>query len=94
MLVHNIKGTSDRRPKGEFDSWLDFWEKRTNKISSWCARKGCDNISEVGGHVQEHGKSTRNYWYIVPLCKKCNNSYNETSFEVSDDQLVRITADE
>lgn len=94
MLVHNIKGTSDRKPNGEFDSWLDFWEKKKNEVSIYCSRKSCDNISEVGGHVQEHGKNTRNYWYIVPLCKKCNNINNTGSFEVSDDQLVRITEDE
>lgn len=89
MIVHNIKGTSDRNPKG-YGSWIDFWLKK-NKcgITTLCA---CCNEStwEVGGHVQEHGNETRDFWYIVPLCKKCNNVNNNKTFNVDKNQLVKV----
>lgn len=94
MLVHNIKGTSDRKPYGEYDSWLDFWEKKKDDLSFTCSCKGCKELAEVGGHVQKHGNNTRNYWYIIPLCKKCNNPYNTKPFEVNERDLVRITEDD
>lgn len=93
MLVHNIKGTSDRKPYGIYDSWLDFWEKQKDDISVFCSCKDCNEISEVGGHVQKHGNDTEDYWYIVQLCKKCNNPHNIKPFEVSTKDLVRVTED-
>ena len=94
MLVHNIKGTSDRKPHGNYKSWLDFWEKKKDTISFYCSCKGCDELSEVGGHVQKHGNDTEDHWYIVPLCKKCNDPHNTNPYEVNADDLVRITEEE
>lgn len=90
MLVHNIKGTSNRNPKG-YESWIRFWlDNKTCGTTTLCAC--CNKESwEVGGHVQEHGNHTRDYWYIVPLCKKCNNINNTTPFTVPQNQLVRVT---
>lgn len=93
MLVHNIKGTSDRKPYG-YSSWIRFWlDKKTCGTTTLCPC--CNKNSwEVGGHVQKHGSNTRNYWYIIPLCKKCNNPYNTVPFDVSENQLVRVTEDD
>lgn len=94
VLVHNIKGTSDRKPQGKYDSWLDFWEKKKGTRSGLCSCKDCCRIAEVGGHVQQHGSETDYYWYIVPLCKKCNSAQNTEPFSVNVSDLVRITKED
>jgi len=88
--VHNIKGTSDRDPKG-YSSWLEFWEDKKGKTKSLCSNLHCANKLEVGAHVQKDG-ATDKHWYITPLCKPCNNK--KESFYVSDDDLVRVTEDD
>lgn len=90
MLVHNIKGTSDRKPIG-YKSWIDFWSSKKGYEPPFCYCMACtEDKNLVGAHVQEAGGNTRDYWYIVPLCKKHNNFNNDKSFEVDKSDLVRV----
>ena len=93
MLVHNIRGTSDRKPKNGYDTWIEFWKKKQGYSPYRCGCKTCwESLNLVGAHVQKSGNNTEDYWYILPLCKKHNNPNNKESFEISDpDDLVRIT---
>ena len=93
MQVHNIKGTSDRNPKNGCRSWLDFWIKKQGYKPKFCYCEACtEGENLVGAHVQESGKDTRDYWYILPLCRKHNNPHYTESFEVRDPtNLVRIS---
>lgn len=95
MIVHNIKGTSDREPYG-YDSWIDFWKSKKGSNPTYC---NCENCTEdkdlVGGHVQEDGEDTRDFWYILPLCRKHNHFTNTKPFKVFDEKdLIRITEDD
>lgn len=87
VFVRNINGTSNRKPKG-FNSWKDFWEHYKNEEFFICSNRRCLNLAEVGAHVQKVGSSSSKEWYIVPLCKSCNNSTDE--FAVSRNDLVRV----
>lgn len=71
ILVHNLnENGNDRTPSG-FDSWKDFWEQHTKRCFSTCSC--CEiNKAEVGAHVTKCNSYDHN-WYIVPLCKGCNN---------------------
>lgn len=87
VKVHNIKGTSDRKPKG-YNSWKDFWIDKTGRSWKSCCAI-CNNNAEVGAHVQKDGNNTENYWYIIPLCKACNAK--KDSFLIWDQDLQRLT---
>lgn len=93
MQVHNIRGTSDRNPKNGCKSWLDFWIKNKGYKPAFCCCEACtEEQNLVGAHVQESGSDTRDYWYILPLCRKHNNLHYTESFEVWEpNDLVRIT---
>jgi len=80
IKVKNINGSAfySKPPKG-YDSWLDYWEQQTGLIAKECHKLGCritgrDNL--VGAHVIKADSVDRHY-YIVPLCKGCNNRTDE-----------------
>lgn len=93
MFVHNIRGTSDRQPKDGSGTWINFWKRKQGRSPIYCCCESCmETENLVGAHVQETGEDTRDYWYILPLCRKHNNPNFTDSFEVySEDDLVRIT---
>lgn len=95
MYVHNIKGTSDREPKNGCKTWLEFWIKKQGRKPSYCCCETCmEDKNLVGAHVQETGEDTRDYWYILPLCRKHNIHHFTDSFKVYDEMdLVRVTED-
>lgn len=86
-LVRNINGTSKRKPKG-FISWQAFWEEKKGEEFMVCSNKECWHLAEVGAHVQRIGYRTSNEWYIVPLCRGCNNKSIE--FEVLKADLIKV----
>ncbi len=70
--VKNLHNTGDRVPHG-YSSWLDYWEKNSRHQARSCATVGCGSTTDlVGAHVIE-ANSDDNKWYIVPVCKGCNN---------------------
>lgn len=87
-LVRNINGTSTRKPTG-FRSWKEFWESKKKEPFTFCAREGCYNAAEVGAHVQRVRAGASKEWYIVPLCKECNNQ-KDISFKVDQNYLVKL----
>lgn len=87
-LVKNLNGTSDREPKG-FNSWKEFWEDKKGKSFDYCSNLECCEIAEVGAHVQKVGYEESKEWYIVPLCKGCNNKSNK--FKVDRCCLAEVT---
>lgn len=90
MRVKNIKGTSDRTPPPPYQnlSWKDFYAVKRGREYIFCACKDCMNLVEVGAHVIKADVGTDDKWYIVPLCKTCNNRTD--IFEVDSDDLVSI----
>lgn len=80
MKVTNINGTSEY--SCSCGSWLKHWEnfnKTGQKSPNICPACNSSYV-EVGAHVQIYGSPDKS-WYIVPLCKKCNN---KSSYEVLD----------
>jgi len=79
--VKNLKGTSNHRPKG-YDSWLDFWEKKTGNKAKDCHKRVCHNNTDlVGAHVKLGDKNDLKR-YIVPLCRGCNVYHKTHQFLV------------
>ncbi len=77
--VKNLNGTSDNKVPNCYNSWLDFWEKKSGQKAGEC---GCCNQSaDVGAHVQKANSSDKS-WYIVPLCRGCNNKSSTEEFDV------------
>ncbi len=87
--VHNLNGTSDRRPPSGYSSWKAWWEARKGRKFSLCSCSICVDPATVGAHVQKHGVADRK-WYIVPLCDKCNQKPGTEVFSVSDGDLEAI----
>ena len=85
IKVKNLNGTSDSQPEG-YSEWKAFWEGKTNKKFGKCSNQECQDRAEVGAHVKivsSHKSFENNKWYIVPLCKKCNNTHHTEEFYVN-----------
>ena len=81
MKVTNINGTSDNTCL--CGSWLKHWENYNSAGQSkpiLCPACGI-HLVEVGAHVQKYNSSDEK-WYIVPLCKSCNNKSSNTILDV------------
>lgn len=87
MRVTNLNGTSDK--DCSCGSWLRHWAlfntkgQKLPKLCPACKQK----LAEVGAHVQK-ADSDRNDWYIVPLCKGCNNQSSDVVFDIGDCALA------
>ena len=79
MKVKNINGSSRFPAPSGYDSWLDYWERKSGERATYCGASGCWRTDLVGAHVQKVG-GYDNRWYITPLCKSCNQRSDE--FEV------------
>ena len=90
VKVKNLHGTKDNYPSG-YSSWKDYWMKKKGYWPKFCARSDCFGPAEVGGHAKKVG-SLDNRWYIVPLCKSCNNDH-DAEFYVKEDMLVPVIDD-
>jgi hypothetical protein len=80
----NIAGTANRKPREGYETWLDFHEQNSGKKSKTCKVKGCTNKATIGAHVRKVKlrKNQDRSWYIVPLCKSCNQSKDEFELNV------------
>jgi len=78
-LVKNINGTSEERYKDQnckCKSWLAHWRNNTMSDRQYCCVIGCQQMVQVGAHVQIKDMRVGNAWYIAPFCKGCNNFNN------------------
>lgn len=87
-LVKNIRGSSDNNPPKGYSSWKEYWEDKKHRKFSGCSCITCPRMAEVGGHVKKVYGSGE--WYIVPICSKHNSPSYTDSFEVRDDDLLRV----
>lgn len=85
MKVKNVNGSSRFPKPADFDSWLDYWEYYKGKLK-FDTRYNCPACGEaffrngfVGAHVHKVSSSDES-WYIVPLCRGCNQ--RDDSFDV------------
>ena len=53
MLVHNIKGTSDRKPNDGSSSWIKFWMRKQGREPVYCK----EMIPEIFGIYFHYVKS-------------------------------------
>ncbi len=87
VKVKNLHGTNDNDPP--VGSWKLFWEMKTGRKFSICSNVLCNEEATDGGHVIKVDSYDRS-WYIVPLCKKCNNPDNRQQFTVDSKDLVKV----
>jgi hypothetical protein len=93
MVIRNINNTSDN--KCNCGTWLKHWEQYNNLkqgVPILCPVSTCFNKAEVGAHVQLSDIKDQS-WYIIPLCKSCNNKRGET-LDVGFIALARANARE
>lgn len=77
--VKNVNGSSRFANPAGYDSWLDYWEDKSGKTAKRCSATDCHLLGRsnlIGAHVQKVN-SYDNKWYIVPLCRGCNNRTDE-----------------
>lgn len=72
-------------------SLIHDWEEYKGKTATRCARCGKQIADEdkVGGHVLKVPGLPIDY-YVVPLCKDCNNANVIEPYEVDKESLVRL----
>lgn len=79
VKVKNASGTSRYGTPAGYNSWLEYWEKKSGKTAWRCSAIDCHlmgRMNLVGAHVKKvYGGD--NHSYIVPLCKACNNRTDE-----------------
>ncbi len=77
----NLRGTSKRKCK--CGSWIDHYYNNTPAGAGGdkCAVLGCGNEAEVGAHVSTRDGRSDTGHYIVPMCRPCNNDY-ENEFQL------------
>ncbi|OUO56765.1 hypothetical protein B5F78_08845 [Bacteroides sp. An279] len=89
IKVKNANGTSRYDAPAGYDTWLEYWEKKSGKTAWRCSATDCHKIGRtnlVGAHVKKvYGGD--NHSYIVPLCRKCNMRTDE--FYV-DEELIPL----
>lgn len=79
--VKNLKRPA-AAPTCGCSSFLKHWEKATRVAADKCSTKGCKRDADVGAHVKKCSKTSKDSWWIVPLCNKCNSSANTDCFEL------------
>jgi len=83
-FIHNVLHTKNEPIPDGYDSFLDYWEKKSGKklplecraISPHKKDDGtdADKMELVGAHVRIDGEGcAKDEAWIVPLCKNCNN---------------------
>lgn len=90
IKVHNLNGTGDNKAK-DAEDWLDFWRKKTNRKTGFCAVKNCGNSANVGAHVKIADETNKQY--IVPFCSFHNNQPSSKDMYVKKSDLVPVNDD-
>ena len=67
--VKNVSGSSC--DKG---NWLKKWKKLTKQQPSRCTYLKCSNKAVLGGHLWLKFQKTNSYYFIAPICAKCNSN--------------------
>ena len=79
VKVKNINGSGfyTGAPAG-YSSWLAYWEDKAQRKAYRCSAMDCKKWTSdlVGAHVKKVGSYDQKY-YIVPLCRGCNNRTDE-----------------
>ena len=81
MYVKNINGSGRHSAPQGYSSWLEYWEEKSGLKATYCGAKNCYGTDLVGAHVQK-AYSTDNKWYIVPLCRRCNQRTDTFEIEL------------
>jgi len=72
ISIENIPNTGGDHHPSDYESWLDFWCKKTQKkVIPPCSNIECSNKAKYGGHVKKVGDNDKSS-YIIPICQSCN----------------------
>lgn len=82
--------------EAEEGSMIEKWEEYTGEnCLVYCSNVDCNKKltknTKCGAHVykcDKDGKLKSKNIYIVPLCKECNNTYNEDVMRIRNDYLL------
>jgi hypothetical protein len=84
IKVKNAIGSSDdKKPEG-YESWIDYWERKSYQKAKKCRHVDCCQTQDiVGAHVLIVD-DPECIEYIVPLCNTHNHYSAENEFYVFD----------
>ncbi|GGF41230.1 hypothetical protein GCM10011611_54570 [Aliidongia dinghuensis] len=82
-LVKNLNGTTDN--KCECASWIAHWRNCTGSDRVLCCVVPCGRLAQVGAHVIVIDRRSDRSWWIVPMCKKHNNTHNQEPMYIKRD---------
>ena len=89
VKVKNVQGHY-KIPSG-YNSWLNYWERKMNKIANACQKNRCnvkDKDKLEGGHVYKVWDE--NTIFLVPICYDHNHYTFTDEYEVPDDMLLEV----
>ncbi|KAL5506104.1 hypothetical protein EMCRGX_G007676 [Ephydatia muelleri] len=75
QVAHVVGSSKDRKS----DGWMNYW-KQNSGDAVWpaeCQIATCRNKAEVGAHVYILNAKSNYWYYILPVCRKCNSSGSE-----------------
>jgi len=76
-----VQSHSVRIPYG-YNSWLDYWERKSGQKATICHRSLCYDFRNLTGvHVIKVDKTHDDNFYIVPLCENHNKCFEEFNVE-------------
>ncbi len=67
--VRNVKYSScDRK------NWIKTWKKYAKQEPGICTYLDCSKKATLGGHLWTNFQKSKKYYFIAPICAKCNSS--------------------
>lgn len=89
VTIKNLQNSSEYKFPEGYTCFLKYWEDKSGrKIGNdkcYCPNCGREMSREkdniVGAHVYK--VNSPNKWYVVPLCKKCNDENNNSEMTIS-----------
>jgi hypothetical protein len=67
--VRNVKYSScDRK------NWIKTWIKYAKQEPGICTYLDCSKKATLGGHLWTNFQKSKKYYFIAPICAKCNSS--------------------
>ncbi|MBI3565361.1 MAG: hypothetical protein HY079_09215 [Elusimicrobia bacterium] len=85
MRIRNVDGTGDH--DCACGSWIEHWRKFSRQsVPAYCPVNGCMSTDVLGAHVKIEG-SSRQEWFIYPLCRE-HNARADAALDVSDSYLL------
>ncbi len=88
--VKNLKRVDPYAPLCGCDSYIEHWERAKGHKVNKCSGANCPRKATVGGHVLKCSDSSKNTWWIAPICTKHNAIPKDKCYKIKDGSIVSV----